>query len=311
MANYQDGDIQTAWDEILASEQHRILISGIAAGYPDIKTLYVRYSDIDAYDTDFAMFVLDNPDRCIRIGVESARSLMPPTWDKRDDVNLRLIGLPRDSFVDIRRLRAKHLGKVVAVDGLVRKVTAVRPRMTQALFTCARCGSEQWVPQRTMLLADPMMCTNPDGNCNKQATRFVLDDKSSKYVDTQKIEIQESPEGLRGGAQPERLAGFLEDDISGAVTAGNRVTMNGIVRSVEKPERDKSTVFDIYMDVMSIEFEQHEYDEIQITDEDEKKIIEMSNDPKLYDNITASISPTIYGLDQVKQALALDRKSVV
>lgn len=305
MANYQDGDIQSAWDEILASEQNRILISEIAAGYPDLKTLNIKYSDIDAYDTDFAMFVLNNPDRCIKIGEDSVRSLMPPTWDKKDEVNLRLIGLPRDSFVDIRRLRAKHLGKIVAVDGLVRKVTAVRPRMTQALFTCARCGAEQWIPQRAMLLSEPMMCTNPDGSCNKQTTRFTLHDKFSKYVDTQKIEIQESPEGLRGGAQPERLAGYLEDDISGAVTAGNRVTMNGIIRSVEKPERDKSTVFDIYMDVMSIEFEQHEYDEIQITDADEEKIIEMSRDPKLYDNITASISPTIYGLDEVKQALAL------
>ncbi len=305
MAEYQDGDIQTAWDEILASEDYRNMISGIAAGYPDIKSMNVRYSDIDLYNPDFALFVLNNPDRCIRIGRERVRALMPPDWDGKEQINLRLVKLPRDANVDIRRIRAKHLGTLIAVDGLVRKVTTVRPRMTYALFTCARCGAEQWVPQKGMILNEPIMCGSPDGSCNKQSTRFILDDKRSMYIDTQKIEIQESPEGLRGGAQPERLSGFLEDDISGAVTAGNRVTMNGIIRSAEKQERDKSTVFDIYMDVMSIEFEQHEYDDIQITDEDEKKILEMSKDPKLYEKITSSISPTIYGLNEVKQALAL------
>ena len=306
MVNYQDGDIQTAWDEIFGTfEQYRIAIANIAAAYPDIKSLEVRYSDMDTYDTDFAMFVLDNPDRCLKIGQDCVHSLMPPSWDGKDRINLRVVGLPRDAKVDIRRLRAKNLGKLVAVEGLVRKVTTVRPRMTHALFNCARCGAEQWVSQKGMLLNEPMMCVNPDGSCNKQSTRFILNDKESKYIDTQKIEIQESPEGLRGGAQPERLAGFLEDDISGAVTAGNRVTMNGIIRSVEKPDRDKSTVFDIYMDILSIEFEQHEYDEIQITDADEKRILEMSKDPELFRQIVASISPTIYGLDEVKEALAL------
>ena len=78
MANYQDGDIQTAWDEILASEHYRNAVSGIAAGYPDVKSVNVKYSDIDAYDPDFALFVLKNPDRCIKIGKERVRSLMPP-----------------------------------------------------------------------------------------------------------------------------------------------------------------------------------------------------------------------------------------
>ncbi|MBR1973156.1 MAG: minichromosome maintenance protein MCM, partial [Candidatus Methanomethylophilaceae archaeon] len=53
------------------------------------------------------------------------------------------------------------------------------------------------------------------------------------------------------------------------------------------------------------EFEQYEYDEIIITEEDEIRIREMSRDPKLYDNIVASISPTIYGLENVKRAIAL------
>jgi replicative DNA helicase Mcm len=220
-------------------------------------------------------------------------------------VNLRITNLPRDAKVEIRYLRAKHLGKLVAVEGLARKATTVRPRMTHALFKCSRCGAEIWEKQKGVHMREPLMCSNPDGSCNKQATQFILDEKSSVYIDTQKIEIQESPEGLRGGAQPERITGYVEDDIAGIITPGNRITINGIIRSAEKHDRDKSTVFEIFMDVLSIEFEEHEYDEIQITEEDELRILDMARDPRHFDNIIASISPTIFGMEEVKSAIAL------
>lgn len=304
-SNYQDEDIQAAWNDVFSKERYRIMISCIADNFPQKKSVRVDYADINMVSVDFAAFVLEEPDRCIEIARKTVMSLVPSISRPGETINVRIHNLPRDAKVDIRNLRADHLRKLVAVEGLARKVTTVRPRMTHALFRCARCGSEIWVEQPGMLLKEPMMCNNPEGGCNKQSTRFNLDEKSSVYKDTQKIEIQESPEGLRGGAQPERITGYVEDDIAGEVTAGNRITLNGILRSAEKTERDKSTVFEIYLDVISVEFEQHEYDEITITEEDEKTILEMSRDPELYENIVRSISPSIYGLDAVKKAIAL------
>ena len=303
--SFQDNEVLAGWEEILSKDSYRLMMAEIADNYPDRKSLVVPYDDIDSYNTDLAMFILDNPDKALSLGQKAVRNAMPPTWDPKDNVNLRIVRLPRDARVEIRHLRAKHLGKMVAVEGLVRKATSVKPRMTYALFRCARCGAEIWVPQSGMLLKEPVMCTNPEGSCNKTATRFILEDKSSLYIDTQKVEIQENPEGLRGGAQPERLTGYIEDDLAGNTTPGNRITINGIIRSVEKPERDKTTVFEVFMDVVSVEFEQHEYDELQITEEDEERIVAMSKDPQLFDNIVKSISPTIFGLDQVKRAIAL------
>ncbi|MCL1810768.1 MAG: minichromosome maintenance protein MCM [Methanomassiliicoccaceae archaeon] len=303
--SFQDSEIIAGWEEIFGKDKYRLLFADIAASYPEKRSVYVPYEDIDAYNTDLAMFFLDNPDRCLSKGKEVVKASLPPTWDANDAVNLRITNLPRDAKVEVRQLRAKHLGKLVAVEGLARKATTVRPRMTRALFRCSRCGAEMWENQRGVVMREPQMCSNPDGSCNKQATRFDLDAKASVFVDTQKIEIQESPEGLRGGAQPERITGFVEDDIAGIITAGNRITINGIIRSSEKQERDKTTVFEIFMDVLSVEFEEHEYDEIQITEEDEFRILEMAKDPKLYDNISASISPTIHGMAEVKSAIAL------
>ena len=303
--NFQDSEIQAAWNDVFSRDKYRIMISCIADNFPQKKSLMVDYADINTYNVDFAMYVLDNPDKCFEIARKTVMSLVPNISRPGENINVRIFNLPRDAKVDIRNLRADHLRRLIAVEGLARKVTTVKPRMTVALFRCARCGTEMWVDQPGMLLKEPMMCSNPEGSCNKQATRFILDDKASVFIDTQKIEIQESPEGLRGGAQPERLTGYVEDDIAGEVTAGNRITLNGVLRSVEKSDRDKSTVFETYLDVVSVEFEQHEYDEIQITDEDEKEILRMSKDPDLFDNIVKSISPSIYGLDSVKKAIAL------
>lgn len=305
MSGFQEQDIKAGWEAILGDDRYRLVIADTAANYPEKKSVTVSYKDIEAYDIDFALNVLEYPDLFIAKGKETIKASLPPTWDGKREVNLRIVELPRDAKVDIRHLRSKHLGKLVAVEGLVRKATSVRPRMTHALFRCARCNAEMWEEQKGMILKEPVICVNAESGCNKQAVRFILDDKQSLYKDTQKIEIQESPEGLRGGAQPERLSGYVEDDISGAITAGNRVTMNGIIRSVEKPERDKTTVFEIYIDVMSVEFEQHEYDDIQITEEDEEQILAMSRDPALFERIVASISPTIFGMDEVKSAIAL------
>ena len=303
--NFQDSEIELAWAEVFAKDEYRIAIAEIADKYPEHKSLNVDYADINVYSVDFAMFILDYPDRCLGLARKTVMSLVPNVSRPGDVINVRIHNLPRDATVEIRNLRSEHLLKLVAVEGLARKVTAVKPRLTHALFRCARCGAETWVEENGMILREPIMCSNPEGGCNKQAVRFILDQNASVYTDTQKIEIQESPEGLRGGAQPERITGYVEDDIAGQVTAGNRITLIGVLRAVEKPDRDKTTVFDTFLDVLAVEFEQHEYDEIQITAEDEEKIQEMSRDPELFNNIVQSISPTINGLEDVKRAIAL------
>lgn len=302
---FQDSEVEAGWEAIFDQKEYALKRKEIADSYPDKRSLFVSYKAIDAYSTDLAMFILDHPDKSLALGRKILKEKMPPGWDPNFHVNLRITELPRDARVEIRYLRAKHLGKLVSVEGLVRKATTVKPRMTNALFKCARCDTEMWEPQSGTTLREPMMCPNLEGSCNKTATRFLLEDTKSIYIDTQKVEIQENPEGLRGGAQPERLSGFLEDDVAGTVFPGNRTILNGIVRSMQKQERDKSTIFEIFMDVISIEFEQHEYDEIQITETDEEEIIKMSRDPELFNNIIRSISPTIYGLETEKEAIAL------
>lgn len=305
ISTFQDEDITKLWEDLFQSKDYRIPIQDLADNYPDKRSIDVSYPDLDIRNTDIAMYILENPDKCLALGKAVILSLMPPEWDPKNHVNLRIIKLPHDAKVGIRKLRETHLGRLVAIDGLAKKVSSVKPRMTYARFLCSRCGAEVWEPQSGMYLREPLMCPNPNGTCNKQANRFIIDNKKCHFIDTQKIELQESPEGLKGGQQPEKISGYAEDDLCGVLTAGNRITVNGIVRPVEKSERDKSTIFEIYLEILSVEFEQEEYEEIVITEEDERAILQASKEEDLFDNIVASIAPTIHGNKEVKQAIAL------
>lgn len=301
--NFQDSEITAIWNEIFGKDEYAIRIAEIQTNYPQDKSLLVSYGDIDAINPDFAMYLLDKPDRCLDIGKKTLKGCLFPTWEATKEINLRIISMPRDAHVEVRDLRSKHLGRLVSIEGLVRKATLPKLKMINALFRCAKCDAEIWVPQKGMYTIEPIMC--PNDGCNKGGLNFILDNEASIYSDMQKIEIQENPEGLRGGAQPERITAHIEDDISGKITAGNRVTLNGIIRLVEKGDRDKSTVFDVYIDVMSVEFSQIEYEEIEITEEDEKKILKVSKDTEFFNNLVKSISPTIFGLKKEKEGLAL------
>lgn len=303
---YSDEDLVGRWEEFLESTEYRLKAIEAATLYPEIRSIHVRYSDLDSFDPDVADYVLQHPARGLRAGEEAIRKLLPPGREEAN-IHLRLFELPKDCRVEIRDLRSKHMGKLISVEGLVRKATEVRPRLVDAVFLCMRCGAVIREPQEGTLFKEPLECYKDHGGCGRSAssTKFKLLTEESTFVDTQKIEIQESPEGLRGGAQPERLVGFLEDDVAGLIAPGDRVILNGILKSVQKGSVHKSTLFDIHLDIVSVEFEEHEYEEVTISEEDEERILREAADPNVFKKIVASISPTIYGYEVEKEAIAL------
>ena len=303
LETFQENEILEIWNEIFSSDKYSLRIAEIQANYPQDRSLTIPFDDINDVNTDFAMYLFDYPDKCLKLGKKAIKNLLPATWDPINEINLRINQLPDDAHVEVRDLRSKHLGRLVAVSGLVRKATIPKLKMIRAHFKCAKCDADKWENQKGMYLVEPLMCDNE--GCNKTAPKFILQEESCVYSDTQKIEIQESPEGLRGGAQPERISAYITDDIAGKVSAGNKVILNGIIRPVEKGDRDRSLVFDVFIDVISIDFSQIEYDEIKITEEDEQEILRESKNPEFFNNLVQSIAPTIYGLEDVKMGLAL------
>ncbi|UCE46023.1 MAG: minichromosome maintenance protein MCM [Methanobacteriota archaeon] len=303
---YTSEDLVAIWEEFLGGQEMRHKVNEIADFYPEVRSLYVDFADVEMHDPDLANYTLAKPTVSVQSAEEAMRRMVSHALTS-PYIHFRIRNLPRDSRIDIRKLRAKHLETFVSVEGLVRKATEVRPRVTVAEFECMRCGARLFVEQEGMQFREPLECSKDEGGCGRGSgsTRFRLLTEKSLFVDTQKVEIQEPPEGLRGGSQPERLVGFVEDDISGRISPGDRLIINGMLKSHQKGTQTKSTLFDLTLDINSIEYEEHEYEEIVITPEDEMKIRQFAKSPDVLEKIVASISPTIYGYLQEKEALAL------
>src|SRR5467141_1486526 len=307
LVEFPQDELIAKWEEFFEEMGYLSKIIAIADRFPEERSLSVAFDELNRFDTDMAIFLLRHPLNVITAGEEAIRRLVPP-GEEFAQIHLRVKFLPRDRRVPIRDLRAKHLGQFIAVEGLVRKSTEVRPRVTDALFQCLRCGTIIKESQDGQNFREPLECYEEQGGCKRSAsaTKFKLLTEGSLYLDTQKLEIQEAPEGLRGGEEPQRLTLYVEDDLTGRITPGQRVIFSGILRSVQKGRPGaKSTLFDIFMDANSVEKEQVEFEEIEVTEEDARLIREAGASPDIFRMITASIAPSLYGMHVEKEALAL------
>lgn len=244
--------------------------------------------------------LVDKPDEVIQHAEKGLANVTNIYDVSLEGCKPRFYALPTARKILIRDLRAQHIGKFVAIEGIVRKVTEVRPRIVEAAFACLNCGSINMVQQEDSQLRQPFECSR----CSTKRLVFLPD--SSKSIDSQRIKIQESPENLRGGEQPQTIDVILEDDLAGSVNPGDRVVINGILRAKPRGLGQRKLVhMDLYLEGNSVEVLHQEYEEFEITEKDRELIMQLAASGDIYTKIVKSIAPSIYGHEDIKLAIAL------
>jgi len=297
-------DRDADWSRFLKN-RYKKQLSELSREYPYRRSIFVDYRELESFGKTgirMADELLENPGKVIE-DVKSAVTAhqMVKTKDGKaaKDINIRFINLPRK--IAIRQIRSDDINTFISVEGILRKTTEVRPRIVEAHFRCPG-GHFTVRDQGYGKFREPDGCAT-DGCTFK---KLELVPKRSRFVDSQKLRIQESPEGLRGGEQPQTLDVDATDDLTGRVAPGDRVVINGILRSMQRVSHgEKSTIFDIYLECNSIEIAEKEFEEVQIEEKDEEEILSLSRELNIYRKITHSIAPTIYGNEDVKEAIAL------
>ncbi len=299
----KDESLLAKWQKFF-EEDCKSDIENVALEYPEKRSLYVDYWDIDKVDPNLAELLIDQPYKSLYNAEEALKNIDVASENKLK-LHFRVKILPDSNRILIRKIRANHLGKMAAVEGLVKKRTEVRPKLQIGAFQCQKCGAVMKIEQDEDILKEPSECDEDQGGCGRISS-FKLLASLSSFIDSQKIEIQENPEGLRGGAQPERIGIYLEDDLVGEIAPGDRVIVNGILHSTQRRRGTfRLTSFDKSMDAISIESQHLAFEEVEVTAEDEKEILKISKDPELYEKMRKSISPTIFGLNIEKEAMIL------
>jgi len=271
----------------------------IAEGYPEVKSLSVDFHKLEKYDITLADGLLTNPDFTLLMAEKAIKNIDLPVDFPTLKINIRFENLPPSTKRMIRNLRAEDVGRFMVVDGIVRKATDVRPKLVVGAFECQRCGSIVRVEQDGNKLKEPFLCES----CEKKGP-FKLLVQESTFIDSQKLLIQETLEDLRGGEHPKQLTIYVVDDLTGEITPGDRIGITGSLRAAMKNiGTQKSRVFEMSLEANSIEQVEIEFEEVQITKEDEEEIMKLSRDPEIYNKIRDSIAPHIYGYDEIKEAI--------
>lgn len=277
---------------------YRGKLEKLAEMYPKEKSINVDYKLLEAYDTDLADELIENPYAVIQAAKDSIIALGLFTAEEKFMPLVRFFNMPSEHDILIRNLTSERLNKFLSIDGLVTKITDPRPRLIIGVFECTHCGKIFSIPQtdQTGKLIEPNVCA-----CERRSFKLLTD--QSHFIDVQKLEIQEPLELLRGGGQAKRVSAWLEEDLTNKITPGDKIRITGVLRL--KPPKFKRSVYDIYIDANHANRLEKEFEELELDEEDLKKVKDLSNDPKLYQKIIASIAPSIYGYDEIKEAIVL------
>ncbi|MFL2968628.1 MAG: ATP-binding protein [Candidatus Poseidoniaceae archaeon] len=304
----QEFDLPARWRSLLL-DNYSEAIHNLEVSWPDLQSLEVSYRDIEAFDPDFALSIVEEPENNTQAANQALGLLLSELGSPRIVAFVRIIELPSDAHRTVRQLRSEDLGSMISVDAIATKIGRVLPRTYEGSFVCVACGHSTRVSQpNEQELIEPIECFEVDGGCGRRKgqTRFVQRVEESILIDTQFIELQEPPENLRGGVQPERILCIAEHDIAGQLNPGDRVTANGMlfVRSQRKSGKD-TPIFDIFMRIHSIQRENIPLEEIQISEDEEREIKELARRDDIHDLLTNSIAPSIFGMNRQKESLML------
>jgi len=274
-------------------------------------SLLVDFDDLLLFDASLAEKIIEEPVITLKAASEALKEVMKientEYASKVPEFFVRIRKLPESLKVSIRRVRAIHLGKLIAIEGIVTKISPVKQLLKEAIFRCKECGEEVIIPQRGEGLEKPTICPAcGNESTKKKKSDFELVLEKSKFIDWQKFVLQERPEELPSGQLPRSIEVVATHDLVDVVRPGDRAVVTGVLAvAPEKAVKGQPPVFQVYLEANNIEVTSKELLDVEITLEDEKRILDFSRKSDVRELIVNSIAPSIYGYKEVKKAIAL------
>ncbi len=280
---------------------YREKIDELSLVYPSKKSLEVDYNILSAYNPELADVLIQEPE----ITLEAAKSSITemnisiPKGAGLFSPNIRFYNVPGSDTL-IENLSSGSLGQLVSFKGVVTKRTDIMHRVKIAEYVCEACEQTyRFVVKRDF--KPPRKCES----CKKFA--LVPVESKSKYADVQKAEVQEMLEKVKGGSPASKIELWLEEDLVNRIVPGENIEVVGILRLKEplRLQQKKDLIYGRYAEVIHLKSIKKDFEEIDLTKEDIRRIKELAKDQEVKKKIISSIAPAIYGYTEVKHALAL------
>lgn len=191
---------------------------------PERNTLLVSFIDLEGFNQELATTIQEEYYRVYPYLCRAVRNFA------RDHGN---VPLNKEFYVAIEDLPTRHkirelssmrIGTLVKISGQVVRTHPVHPELVSGTFLCMDCQAViKDVPQQ-FKYSPPTICRNPV--CNNRS-RFHLDTHKSKFIDFQKVRIQETQAELPRGSIPRSLEIILRAEAVETAQAGDRCDFTG------------------------------------------------------------------------------------
>jgi len=212
--------------------------------------------------------------------------------------------------VDPRILKAAHVGMLMCVEGIVIRCSTVRPKVSQTVHYCPATDkhTSQVYHDAASLTGFPTGAAYPtkDQDENVLETEYGL----STYRDHQTLAIQEMPERSPPGLLPKSVDVELDNDLVDTCKPGDRVQCIGVYRALAGNAQGESSGH-FRTVVIASNIRQLGKDgsstkaDAELTEKDIRNIRGISKRKDVYQLMSKSIAPSIYGFPYIKKALLL------
>lgn len=191
---------------------------------PERNTLLVSFTDLEGFNQELATTIQEEYYRVYPFLCRAVRNFA------RDHGN---VPLNKEFYValedlptrhKIRELSSMRIGTLVRISGQVVRTHPVHPELVSGTFLCMDCQTVIKDVTQQFKYSPPAICRNPV--CNNRA-RFHLDTHKSKFIDFQKVRIQETQAELPRGSIPRSLEIVLRAEAVETAQAGDRCDFTG------------------------------------------------------------------------------------
>ncbi|KAH7132454.1 MCM2/3/5 family-domain-containing protein [Dendryphion nanum] len=208
----------------------------------------------------------------------------------------------------VRNVRGEHLGHLITVRGIATRVSDVKPAVQVNAYSCDRCGSEIFQPVTTKQFTPLVEC--PSSECKKNNTKgqLFLSTRASKFVPFQEVKIQEMADQVPVGHIPRQLTIHCHGALVRQINPGDVIDCAGIFLPTPytgfKAIR-AGLLTDTYLEAQHVAQHKKAYDDILLAQPTLRRMNELERSGQIYEYLSRSIAPEIFGHADVKKALLL------
>ncbi|KAK4631317.1 DNA replication licensing factor mcm3 [Fulvia fulva] len=283
-----------------------------------LRRLTVSIDEIRSHSKEIADGLLNQPfeysqafDRALFNIVQTLRNRATQPVDEEQMYYCAYIGSFGEYACNPRTLSSHYLNHMVSLEGIVTKCSLVRPKVVKSVHWNEKKSTFHFREYRDQTMtangaASTSVYPTEDGEGNPLVTEYGY----CTYRDHQTVSIQEMPERAPAGQLPRGVDVIMDDDMVDRVKPGDRIQLVGIYRSLGNRNAGVgSSTFKTLILANNVILLSSKSGggiaQAAITDTDIRNINKISKRRRVFDLLSQSLAPSIYGHDYIKKAILL------